>query len=324
MEARRSESSEPTLEALRMRHSEMLSAFDHYQQTKPSSGGAPIAHPTRANAVDPSPADENTELRPKLEPQLGHAFVLCSVKGVGEAQAEISVAHTVPGGAAPSLERHDSALGESLSEADMQKQETPAPTSALIVKFSTTSPGRINSVERRGPASTPEVTPPSGGTHCQGPPQPQVSSATSDTPRERRKGGRPRGAKNKNPSRRGESQKQAKEMGKMREEHCTDGSDSHRGGPLKETRSIEKEQNYSSPARGQGALYREPFEDLPSNLRRRRSISGTKLPAFSPRPTAIQVSRPVQVCYCPTNCGTHLLGDSQQGFVRENALITLS
>ncbi|KAL8908466.1 MAG: hypothetical protein Q9207_000772 [Kuettlingeria erythrocarpa] len=285
MEARRSESSEPTLEALRMRHSEMLSAFDLYQQTKPSPGGAAIAHPTRENAVDPTPADKNTELRPKLEPQLDHAFVLCSVKGAGGAQPEMSAADAVPCGAAASFERHDSALGESLSEADMQKQEIPAPTSALIVKFSTTSPGRINSVERRGPASTPEVTQPSGGTHCDGPPQPQGSSATSDLPREKRKGGRPRGSKNKNPSRRGESQKLAKEMGKMREKYRTDVSDSHRGGSLMETRSIEMEQMHSSPGRRQRASYREPFEDLPGNSRRGRSISDTKLPTFSARPT---------------------------------------
>ncbi|KAL8762344.1 MAG: hypothetical protein Q9184_001651 [Pyrenodesmia sp. 2 TL-2023] len=290
MEALRGESSEPTLEALRMRHSEMLSAFDHYKQSKPSSGGAMIAHLTRANVVDPTPpASKKAKVMPKLEPgfeppQLGHAFVFCSGKVIGEAQPEMSAVDAVPCGSGAPFERHDSALGESLSEADIQKHGTPAPASALIVKFSTTSPGRINSVERRGSASTAVQTPPSGESHCKNPPCPQVSSVTPMLQGEKRRGGRPRGSKNKTPSRRGGSPKQAEITRNIRKQRRKIGTDSHRGEPLMEATITKEEQRYSSPGQGKGSFYRECFQDLPGDTGRRRSSSGARLPILASRP----------------------------------------
>lgn len=291
MKALRGESSEPTLEALRMRHSEMLSAFDHYKQTKPSSGGAMNVHSTRANAVDPTPpAGKNTEVMPKLEPdleplQLGHALVFCSGKTVGEAQPEMAAVDAVPCGSGAPFERHDSALGESLSEADIQKNETPAPASALIVKFSTTSPGRINSVERRDPPSSAVQTPPSGESHCKSPPQPQVSSVTPVFQGVKRGGGRPRGSKNKNLSRKGESSKLAETTRDIREQRRQNRTDSHRGEHFTEKPTTKEVQRYNLPGQGNGPSYKESFQDVPGNTGRRRSSSGTRLPTLAPRST---------------------------------------
>ncbi|KAL8921147.1 MAG: hypothetical protein Q9208_005900 [Pyrenodesmia sp. 3 TL-2023] len=291
MKAPRGESSEPTLETLRMRHSEMLSAFDHYKQPKPSSGGAMIAHSARANAVDPTPpAEKNTEVLPKLEPdveplQLGHALVFCSGKVVGEAQSEMAVVDAVPCGSGAPFERHDSALGESLSEADIQKNETPAPASALIVKFSTTSPGRINSVERRDPASSAVQTPPSGESNSKSPPQPQVSSVTPVFQGGKRRGGRPRGSKNKNLSRKGESSKLAETTRNIREQRRQNRTDIHGGEHLTETTTTEEVQMYNLPGQGNGPSYKEFFQDVPGSTGRRRSSSGTRPPTLAPRST---------------------------------------
>lgn len=264
-----------------------------------------IAHPTRANAVDPTlPAEKNMEVMPKLEPnleplQLGHAFVYYSGKVVGEAQPEMSAVDAVPCGSGAPFERHDSALGESLSEADIQKHGTPAPGPALIVKFSTTSPGRINSVERRGPALTDVQTPTSGESHCKSSLQPQMSSVTPVLQGEKRRGGRPRSSKNKHPSRRGESPKRAEITRNIREQHRNNGTHSHRGQPLMEMATAKEERRHSLLGQGNGPSYKEFFQASPRNTGRRRSSSGTRLSTLAPRPTPTVQSTANHVIFGP-------------------------
>ncbi|KAL8835483.1 MAG: hypothetical protein Q9170_003316 [Blastenia crenularia] len=141
--------------------------------------------------------------------------VLCSgriVTKILRAPFEVSKEDVTPCEKEGSFENNDSALGESLSEADIQKQEPPVSPTSLIVKFSTSNPGRINAIERRPLAPSHEQKPLHNKTQDYGEPFQSrgriptsmgpdhvISTPKSSDPTPPRRG-RPPGSKNKNPS----------------------------------------------------------------------------------------------------------------------------
>lgn len=200
----------------------MISAFARYEQLK-SLNSAPAQPEQRAAEHSAPPCapgfGDHTKTMSisgsRTEVLAEKAFVFCSGKVVAKSLDVPVESSRLDAG---SFETNDSALGESLSETDAQKQEPPVSPSSLIVKSSTISPGRINGIERRGPIPSYEQSSAlsvdqerqqpiqsQGQTPCLDTDQgdafswPHHSTATPLARRNERRG-RPPGSKNKSPS----------------------------------------------------------------------------------------------------------------------------
>ena len=231
------------------------------------------------------------------------------VTGSHEAPLGTSELEVMPCESGGSFETNDSALGESLSETEMRSQGAPSSPSALIVKFSTTNPGRINAVERRGSLSSHIRTPTANADpHC------CLGSLKHDkkTPpsNEKKRRGRPPGSKNKNPSTRlgvrngnAESQNQTptrlyetgyEEYGQVPTKPAPklseimkaiwakrrgNGTDGLRGGRPTEKTILKREKKKSADGQSYDNLQRQLFKGQHAI----RSMSGPSLPKLSPK-----------------------------------------
>lgn len=181
----------------------LLSAFAHFNRSRGQD--SVFSEPARSITADPAPApvrrtEKDIEATPYEAASL-HCSGKLAVKPE-EAHQEPSTRDGVSQENGASAEINDSALGESLSEPDVQG--TPAPPSALIVKFSTTSPGRINGIERQGPI------PSNKQSLCQSADQRRKSFNLPNGPQTplasaQKRRGRPPGSKNKSPFKRSEA-----------------------------------------------------------------------------------------------------------------------
>ncbi|KAL9009796.1 MAG: hypothetical protein Q9173_005203 [Seirophora scorigena] len=204
MDSRMSESSGPAQAPVRVQYHDfealkvdVLSIHDKILQNKGQSSVAAASAPYPANDVEIS-------ARPDSQAHHDNSIVLRSRKGLTTSQEALSggmIPNITPSGISASLETIDSALGEPFSDTDMQKHEPPILQPMLIVKFSTTNPGRINGTERRQAVQYPQQTPTATAGDDTFPSQPRHNAATPLNPSQKRRG-RPPGSKNKNLSRR--------------------------------------------------------------------------------------------------------------------------
>ncbi|KAL8699719.1 MAG: hypothetical protein Q9201_005845 [Fulgogasparrea decipioides] len=202
--------SDPDIEAMKIAASNYESAVTRFQRLIGSKSS--IAQPDVQLAAERIPAQmtsnggnsvmvppfEKIEERPKDAVGLDRAIVETETQ---EARPEPPVVEGVLCENGQSFEIRDSALGESLSETEMHKREPVISQPALIVKFSTTGPCRINSIERQGSSPSLKQTSdpiPNRIVILDQPGQAFTTPPAQTT--KRRPRGRPHGSKNKNPS----------------------------------------------------------------------------------------------------------------------------
>ncbi|KAL8656309.1 MAG: hypothetical protein Q9210_000347 [Variospora velana] len=190
---------------------DLISVYDRIMQKKGQSSSA--AQPGMSIAADSAPCPPEvpgkgsktasiTERNSEAYDE--NAVVFDSGNGLTtsqEAQSGMIKPNIAPYGNSASFETIDSALGESFSDTDIQKHEPPIPRPMLIVKFSTTNPGRINATERRPAVRLSQETPIATVREDMYPSQPRHNAATPPNACQKRRG-RPPGSKNRNPSRR--------------------------------------------------------------------------------------------------------------------------
>ncbi|KAL8944913.1 MAG: hypothetical protein Q9216_000074 [Gyalolechia sp. 2 TL-2023] len=308
----------------------MISAYARYRQIQSldtSAQSGQLAAPDSPPCAPEFP--KNVEMTPNNESQseilAGTASVFFSGKHENpalEAPIEMSKLDTIQCGNGASFDTHDSALGESLSEADAQKQEPPVSLSSLIIKFSTTSPGRINAVERRRSIPYPEQARSSSN---QGHVLNSHQNVTCTPPAQSNKRrGRPHGSKNKTPSskcksrdRNTGSQLHTSTPSKVQTQHrfCepmpkktsltlseamkaswakrrSNGTDGHRGGPPTEKTILERnriwnvlDKDHSTQIRQSYNDYNNPQRQLFKGQHAIRSTSGAELPKLAPTAT---------------------------------------
>ncbi|KAL9005089.1 MAG: hypothetical protein Q9188_002109 [Gyalolechia gomerana] len=315
-------------EALKVADPNMISAYARYKQIKslnPSS-----AQSEKVTGTDSPPCaselQNNAEVTSKFQPPAAvlpeTASVFCSGKVANPAigaPMKMSRPGAVQCENGGSFETNDSALGESLSEADAQQQEPPVSPSSLIIKFSTISPGRINAVERRGSIAYPEqVRSNSDQGNVLNRHQDLISTPPAQSNKRR---GRPPGSKNKNPSSKTKvrdggrgSQKQTATPSKVQMQHRwdeplqkntsptlseamkaswakrrNDGTDGHRGGPPTEQTILKRKRTSSVPDKDHstkiGQSNNNPQRQLFKGQHAIRSVSGPKLPMLASKAT---------------------------------------
>ncbi|KAI4119849.1 MAG: hypothetical protein LQ345_000316 [Seirophora villosa] len=200
MDSRMIESSGPAQAPVRVQYHDfealkvdLTSVHDQIMQIKGQSSVAAASAPYPAN-------DVKMTARPDSQVHDENSIVLPSTQGLTTSQEALSgamIPNIAPSGIGASLETIDSALGESFSDTDMQKHEPPILQPTLIVKFSTTNPGRINGTERRQAVRYPQQTLTATVGEDTFPSQPRHNAATPANPSQKRRG-RPPGLKTKN------------------------------------------------------------------------------------------------------------------------------
>ncbi|KAI4096127.1 MAG: hypothetical protein LQ344_001190 [Seirophora lacunosa] len=200
MDSRMSESSGPAQAPVRVQYHDfealkvdLTSVHDQIMQIKGQSSVAAAPAPYPANDVEMT-------ARPDSQVHDENAIVLRSTQGLTTSQEALSggmIPNIASNGIGASLGTIDSALGESFSDTDMQKHEPPILQPTLIVKFSTTNPGRINGTERRQAVRYPQQIPIATMGEDTFPSQPRHNAATPPNPSQKRRG-RPPGSKTKN------------------------------------------------------------------------------------------------------------------------------
>ncbi|KAL8975132.1 MAG: hypothetical protein Q9197_000646 [Variospora fuerteventurae] len=218
MDSQTMESSEPAqappgrvhyhdFESLKM---DLISVYDRIMQKKGQSSSA--AQPDRSIPPDSAPCppkipekgskaasitERNSQAYDENAVVLGFGNGLTTSQ---EAQSGMINPNFAPYGNNVSFETIDSALGESFSDTEIQRHEPPIPRPMLIVKFSTTNPGRINATERRPAIASSQQTPIATVREDLHPSQPRHNAATPPNACQKRRG-RPPVSKNQNPLR---------------------------------------------------------------------------------------------------------------------------
>ncbi|KAL8736052.1 MAG: hypothetical protein Q9181_002601 [Wetmoreana brouardii] len=202
--------SDPDIEAMKIAASNYESAVARCQKLiGPKSS---IAQPDVQLAAESIPAQttsdggnsvmvlpfEKLEERPKDAVAPDRVIVKTETH---EVQTDPPVVEAVPCENGQSFDIRDSALGESLSETEVHKPAPVISQPVLIVRFSTTGPCRVKSIERQGPSPSLKQTPDPISNRIDV--LDQSGQAFASPPAQtakRRPRGRPPGSKNKDPS----------------------------------------------------------------------------------------------------------------------------